>query len=52
MQVKVVYKSEQKIEPELDTILREAMSKAGCRCYGSGFDLTNGERDIVFDSPE
>ena len=52
MQVKIVYKSGQRIDQKLDTLMRKTLVDAGLRCYGSGFDHTTEERDIVFDYEE
>ena len=49
MELKVIYKKKDKIDTALDQKIETALAPLGFKRWASGYDLTNGERDLAFD---
>jgi len=47
-EVRVYYKHEKKIVEPWDLAIEDALFAFGLKRYASGFDLTNGVRDLAF----
>ena len=49
MQIKVIYDKKGQIDENLEQKMIRAFDALGFRFYGSGCNLINGKRDLVFD---
>ena len=49
MNLKVTYKIKEKIDADLDQKIVNALKPVGFKMWASGYDLTNGVRDLSFD---
>lgn len=50
MKLKIIYQSENKIQPFLDKVLIATLKKLGFEEIGSGYLFETGERDISFEN--
>ena len=52
MELKVVYKKQDRIDENLDQKIERALEPLGFKRWASGYDLTTGERDLAFDNED
>ena len=52
MELKVIYKKQDRIDENLDQKIERALEPLGFKRWASGYDLTTGERDLAFDDED